>query len=671
MHSPDRLQKIEELFHAARELEPQQRAGFLSQACADDPALRAEVESLLAEHEEPGGFIDSPAWEGAAELLTQADPQPPAKSLVGQVIGHYHIKAPLGRGGMGEVWLAYDTALGRRVALKLLPAEFTRDAELVRRFELEARAASALNHPNILTIHEIGKVDELHFIATEYIEGVTLRRRLLDGRMSLTESLDVMIQAAAALAASHEAGVIHRDIKPENIMLRPDGYVKVLDFGLARVTRNPSAFSSTESEFITRQSTETAPGRVMGTVSYMSPEQTRGQRVDARTDIWSLGVVLYEMLAGWRPFEAGTVPDIFVAILERQPPPVASRLPQAPPELERVITKALAKDREQRYATAQELGNELKALRRRLEYETAPAPAAVTEDPAQETPTLTPAPKATAPEVAIKKEAKAAAQSDPESGATQPLVGQLTEPQKINIPGPAIPALVRQPKLGASRLLIGAATLLALIVIGLALWKWSRPAPAGTAPSAVNAPAALPERAMSYSLTVQKMRDGNPYQEPFESSGQEIFENGWQFRLNFSSPQPGFLYLLNEGPLVQGAITFNYLFPTPKQNKGQSQVAAGQKIQTGQYVFDEHQGTEKFWLIWSANPVSELELLKSAANQADKGVISDPNQIGIVRSYLSQHSATKPEIEKDKARKQTNVKARGDVLVSLIELEHH
>src|SRR5438270_12913643 len=219
-------------------------------------------------------------------------------------------------GGMGEVYLAEDTRLGRALALKLLLAEYTQDSARVRRFEQEARAASALNHPNILTIYEVGEAGGRHYIATEYVEGETLRQKIRSGPLAIGEAADIAAQAAEALSAAHAAGIAHRDVKPENVMVRPDGYVKVLDFGLAKLVERRGADGEAETE-----TAQTNPGTVMGTTWYMSPEQARGLPVDARTDVWSLGVVLYEMLAGSPPFAGSTSSHVIVSILEREPPP--------------------------------------------------------------------------------------------------------------------------------------------------------------------------------------------------------------------------------------------------------------------------------------------------------------------------------------------------------------
>jgi hypothetical protein len=281
-------------------------------------------------------------------------------------ISHYQILDKLGAGGMGEVYLAEDTRLRRKVALKLLPAEFTRDAGRVRRFEQEARAASALNHPNIITIFEIGAENGAHFIATEFIDGQTLRQRL-EEKLTINAALDIAIQIASALAAAHEAGIVHRDIKPENVMVRRDGIVKVLDFGLAKLTeQRPDAV---DSEAPTIAKVNTDPGTVMGTASYMSPEQARGQEVDARSDIFSLGVALYEMLAGRAPFSGLNAIEVLGAILNQEPAPLRQHAPDAPMELQRMVGKALRKDREQRYQHVKDLLIDLKDLKQEIEFE--------------------------------------------------------------------------------------------------------------------------------------------------------------------------------------------------------------------------------------------------------------------------------------------------------------
>lgn len=354
----DRWQEIDRLFDAALEREPAQRASFIAEACKGDAELRREVESLLAAHERAEKFIETPAFAVAAKAAAGED----AFSVLGRKFGPYRVLSLLGAGGMGEVYLAEDTRLRRRVALKLLPSEFTHDPERIRRFEREARAASALNHPNIVTIYEIGQIDGAYFIATELVEGQTLRDFMPLARTRMKEALNVVTQVADALSAAHAAGIVHRDVKPENIMLRPDGYVKVVDFGLAKLTE-PSPAHDTAHEGTERTDT----GAVMGTVAYMSPEQALGQGVDHRTDIFSLGVVLYEMMAGKHPFKGPTTAATFDALLNREPPPPLTSNPDMSPELERIIVRAMEKDRELRYQTASDLRAELKRWQRTLD----------------------------------------------------------------------------------------------------------------------------------------------------------------------------------------------------------------------------------------------------------------------------------------------------------------
>src|SRR5215471_2169303 len=322
----------------------------------------------------------------------------------GTRLGHYEIRSRIGAGGMGEVYLAEDTKLRRKVALKLLSADLTRDADRLRRFEQEAQAASALNHPSILVIYEIGIEGNDHFIATEFIEGETLRQHLHREQLSIHESLDIGTQVANALSAAHRAGIIHRDIKPENIMVRPDGYVKVLDFGLAKLTEQHLSTIDTEAPTVANANTD--PGTVLGTLNYMSPEQARGKPLDARSDIFSLGVVIYEMVAGRAPFEGETSSDVMSLILHKEPPPLARYMPDVPSELDRIVTKALAKDKEERYQTAKDLLIDLKRLKQKqdvdAELERSVSPESISRPPGAATGTGTAV--ATATGSAVKSE---------------------------------------------------------------------------------------------------------------------------------------------------------------------------------------------------------------------------------------------------------------------------
>ena len=368
--NPARFQTIEEIFLAALEQEPDQVTAFLDTACEGDVVLRREVEALLASDQRAGQFIET----SSVGLATKVIQNQHADSLVGQTFGHYKISKRIGSGGMGEVYLATDIKAGRKAALKLLPTHFTGDAERLHRFQQEAHALVGLNHPNILTVYEIGEDHSIHYIASELIEGETLRQRLEHGPMQLSEAVDVAIQVASALVAAHGTGIVHRDIKPENIMLRPDGYVKVLDFGIAKLAEQelPATMPRDKALLLV----ETNLGSILGTVRYMSPEQACGGHVDKRTDIWSLGVVLYEMLTGHAPFTGDTPGEVMSSILEKEPPPLTRYIARAPAELQQIINKALRKDPGQRYDSVNELLQALKDLRRKLEaeFERAAAP---------------------------------------------------------------------------------------------------------------------------------------------------------------------------------------------------------------------------------------------------------------------------------------------------------
>lgn len=385
---PERWQQINHLFQSATDCTPEQRAVFLDEACHGDESLRHQVESLVFAYERTEHFIETPAFEVAPELLISEK----GAALIEELIGHYRIESLIGVGGMGEVYLARDERLGRKVALKLLPDQFTADDTQIRRFETEARAASALNHPNILTVYEISSDADRRFIATEFVEGVTLRAWLARGRIILRDALEVAVQVASGLAAAHETGVVHRDIKPENIMLRPDGYVKVLDFGIAKLSepaRGRYSLAGGQQPATDLRDAgkmalhDTRPGLLLGTTRYMSPEQTRGEQADARSDIWSLGVVIYEMVAGIPPFRGETPSDCVASILMTEPPPLSGILsasrtdpscgdPNVPLKLESILKKALCKNRDARYQTSKEMLADLRSLKAELDTEVFP-----------------------------------------------------------------------------------------------------------------------------------------------------------------------------------------------------------------------------------------------------------------------------------------------------------
>lgn len=360
MMNGERWQKVSSIFHDALQCEADVREEFLQSACGADESLRRQIESLLGSYEQAGSCFDRTALERTARAFVQDE----SDSLINELVGQYRIRRLLGAGGMGEVYLADDARLNRQVAIKLLPLHLAADEEQVRRFQLEARAASALNHPNILTIHETGEHFNRHYIVMEFVAGATLREMLATERLTLAERVDVALQVCDALSAAHAAGIVHRDIKPENVMLRPDGYAKVLDFGLAKLAATNTIQDGAETDNVANANpVETAAGVLLGTVRYMSPEQVRGLSVDERTDIWSLGVVLYEMFESRAPFAGATTADTIAHILEREP---GLFVEETPLPLQRCVLKALNKNREERFTSARAFADELRKIKREM-----------------------------------------------------------------------------------------------------------------------------------------------------------------------------------------------------------------------------------------------------------------------------------------------------------------
>lgn len=372
---PERIEKVKFLLVSVLARPPHERDAYLAGACAGDPELRREVESHLNSGEKTERFfyqtetarITNPSIDSMSDADSMSDTvsfESPADPRIGKVFGKYLIQKRLAEGGMGIVYVALDTQLGREVALKVLPEFFSSDHERLQRFHREARATSLLNHPNIVTVFEIGQLEGCEFIVTEFVEGNTLREKMTRGPIPLGEMLKITSQVAGALAAAHKAGIIHRDIKPENVMLRPDGYVKVLDFGLAKLTGAIRKTLSGDIEISQISFNHTVPGTILGTAAYMSPEQAEGLDIDARTDIWGLGVLLYEMVAGKLPFEGPTASHTLVAILEQAPDPIE----HASPDLQHIIATALQKERDLRYQTAEAMSAALDELKQKLGY---------------------------------------------------------------------------------------------------------------------------------------------------------------------------------------------------------------------------------------------------------------------------------------------------------------
>ena len=378
----ERVEKVKQLLAIALARPHAEREAFLDAACANDRDLRREIDVYLHSGDKTEQFnfnSQGQNFTSAENADLPTDPSidvpntdPSAKPMVtvsesdeawiGKEFGKFIVQKRLAEGGMGIVYLATDSQLGREVAVKILPGYFSMDRERLQRFHREARATSLLNHPNIVTVFELGQRDGCEFIVSEYVEGETLRTKMQKGPIPFVEMIKIVTQVAGALAAAHKAGIVHRDIKPENIMIRPDGYVKVLDFGLAKVTGANSKLVSGGGSHLTFD--RTVPGMIMGTAAYMSPEQADGTDIDLRTDIWGLGVILYEMVAGKLPFEGPTASHMIVAILEHEPQPFEH--PSV--ELKQIIATALQKDRSLRFQTAEAMASALDELKHRLGY---------------------------------------------------------------------------------------------------------------------------------------------------------------------------------------------------------------------------------------------------------------------------------------------------------------
>jgi serine/threonine protein kinase len=487
----------------------------------------------------------------------------------GTRLGHYEIQGAIGAGGMGEVYRARDTRLQRSAAIKIITDDA--DADRVRRLEREALSASALNHPNILTVYEFGVHDGLHYIATELVEGETLRDMIRRGPIALDSALDIAAQIAAALDAAHAAGIVHRDIKPENVMVRPDGYVKVLDFGIAKLLESSAA--AADSNTLTLQ---TMPGVLVGTVGYMAPEQVRGLPADHRADVWSFAVVLHEMLTGRSPFAGATSSDIIAAILERTPPTLVAAGITAPAELERIIARALAKERDDRYQSMKEIAADLRAV-----------------------------------------------------AETQKFHSRNQKADSTTQPVPPIAPWKRP--------VILAASVVATAWLGWIGWSWTRP-PAGhvlpPTPGAalpVPAPAASASPKLEYWLTVEPP-EGGP-QAPVAAAVTDAFTTGSRFRFNFTNPQPGHVYVLNEGKGSSGEPLLTVLYPMPSVRDGSARVPAGEVASTPTYVF-RNRGLESIWVVWSVKPHPELDRVKRWVTKEHQGLIKDAAEAATVLGLL-------------------------------------
>ncbi len=588
---------------------------------------------------------------GASASLNETS-LPAAPSLAGITLdSRYFVQKELGQGGVGAVYLAQDRKLhDKPVVIKVLLEKSLQNSWVVQKFQQEKEALARVDHPGVVGILDTGELpDGKPYLVMQFIDGVTLRSQIKPEGIALEHAAELIKQIGRALKAAHDKGIFHRDLKPENIMLQSYGggeeQVKIIDFGIAKLKDSIVAPS-------------TVAGATAGTVSYMAPEQLSGRPVSAAMDIYAMGAIAYELVTGRKPFN----PETGFELLEMQRAGVrikpADLRPSISEEASHTILRALSFDPKERFQNARELGD---VLARELSEDTAqftPQQPAPTQIAATQLATDANEPARQTADQGRSPTVREGSGLDARASKT---IAARFEPAQVNTLGGSIhPAVADIDSPGRRPWLMIGAGLVVLVVLAGAFLFWKR-----------GALSPAREQTLAYSLTVQKMRDGKPYQGEFESSGQEIFENGWKFRMNLNSPREGYLYLLNEGPAAGDAVTYNMLFPEAKTNNGSPRVTADQKLQTAWMRFDDHQGTEKFWLVFSPAPVKELEAATKSVNDVDQGQIKDAAQARAVRDYLQKHSSPKPEVTKDSAKKQTNVKGKGDALVNYVELEHH
>jgi serine/threonine protein kinase len=642
---PPLWDRIQEIYYSTLPIGEAERRTFVDVACDSDPFLVREVTSLLEADESSGDFLESPVFELGLRIITSNNPNKaedsassPADPLIGSTIdGRYLIEKELGRGGMGAVYLARDLSLHNRpIVIKTLLQKSQQEAYVVKKFRQEVEALARIDHPGVVSVLGAGKLaDGKLYIGMQYVNGVTLRSQIPSEGMNFERAASILKQVGAALDDVHAKGIFHRDLKPENIMLQTlrggTELVKIVDFGIAKVKDSVVA-PSTVNE---------AP---VGTVLYMSPEQLRGQKIAAVSDIYSMAVIAYEMVTGRRPFNPTSGPQLLEmhrAGVRVRPIDLRSDLST---EAQAIILRALSFEPKDRYQAASDFGD---ALACALSHDRESA----------------------------KPAGQKADERSPRQSTTDEVLPTLTSERQASLDPAVTPAHgfgvhsvttvaghSKQSKVASSWVRVLAVSL--LVGVGIAaltgIYNFY-------ANKQASGSVSKPQRSFSYWLTVQKVRDGRNYQDPFQSSGQEIFENGYKFRLNVSSPDPGYLYVLNEGAPEADGTTFTMLYPTPSRDNA---FVSNQPVHTNWNRFRGQAGTENMWIIWSTSLVSELESAKTEAFANQKGAMTDANSIRAVREFLTKHAEPKPESTKDTTAQQTHVRGTGDVVMKLAQLEH-
>lgn len=628
-----RWDRIQEIYHSTLHMSRSERSAFVASSCSHDPLLLQEVTSLLDADESSGAFLKSPVFETGLKIISSSNASPSDHSdhsalnnLVGTPINNrYLVEKELGKGGMGKVYLARDLELHNRpVVIKILLEASLENPYVVKKFRQEVEALSRIDHPGVVNVLGAGELaDGKPYIVMQYVSGVTLRSEIPAEGMDLERAALILEQIGAALENVHEKGIFHRDLKPDNIMLQPfkggTERIKVVDFGIAKVKDSVVGPSTVNNVPI-------------GTALYMSPEQLRGgDTITAASDIYSMGIIAYEIVTGRRPFNPRSAPQLLEMHREGvRVNPIALRA-NLSTEAQAIMLRALSFEPSARYQSAGEFGESLaRALLNDIEAASVQTTKRITESVAIIPP-----------------------KSD---NALANFFGQGGLRFRFGKNWPTF---------------IGGLLMITLVSVAVYLRFTNRDDKPPDPTTNTNAEStSVPTRSFAYWLTVQKMRNGRQYQEPFPSSGQETFETDYKFRLNVNSPAPGYLYLFNEGPPDEDGTRFTIIYPTPEANNGSATLGANQSIKTNWNTFKGQTGTENFWIVWAASPVVELESAKIEAFKHPKGALTDQN-LTLVKDYLMAREAeVKLRTSKDRVSQVTTVRGPGDVLVKLLELQH-
>jgi serine/threonine protein kinase len=616
--------RIQEIYHSALPLAPAERSAFVESACAQDSHLMREVKSLLDADQSSGDFLESSVFDIGLKIITSSHSSSAPRGddssmddLIGTTIDRYLVEKKLGEGGMGTVYLARELSLhSRPVVIKILSEASLQSPYLRQKFEQEIEALARLNHPNVVSVLGDGELSGKPYIVMQYVSGLTLRSQIPNEGMNLQRAASILKQIGAALDYVHEQGIFHRDLKPDNIMLQQlkggTEFVMVVDFGIAKVKDSVVAPS-------------TADNIAIGTAHYMSPEQLRGgEKITAASDVYSMAVMAYEMVTGRRPFN----PTSTAQLLELQRNGVrvkpADLRANLSTQAQAILLRGLSFERTARYQDAVEFCNSLaRALMKEEESDLERIHAAAD------------LPKSRAAVVKINGEKD----------------GRSWWRKRFTL-------------IGSLAVVLSLAMLFAVVI------RKGQSEVDNPVPSPTPTPTPLPTRSLVYWLEVQTMQSGKARRNFFQSTNQDVFETGDKFRLNVSCPEPGYVYVFNEGTPEPRNTSFTIIYPTPETNNGSASIGKNQPLQTNWNTFRGRAGTENFWIVWSTLPVSELESAKiEAFKHRDGGLTGET--LDAVKKFLTTKAAeVNVKTSRDKQAKKTTLRGQGDVLVKLVEFEH-